>query len=559
VDGSGAPARRAEILIAEEKIAGLLPASVASSSSFQVDQVIEAAGRVVAPGFIDIHSHGDLVLARPPEEQLGLMAGRLAQGITTEIVGNCGLGVFPWSHPTLPVLRAVVAWMTPSGVDPEDAAPEWPWTDLLSYLSHLESNGVCVNAGALQPHGPLRIEQSGLDRSVSEGGGAGGLDRMSRRLEEALDAGAFGLSTGLIYPPGIYATPEEIARLARVVARRCGEMAFVASHIRGSSETLLPAVGELIDLARDAGVRVQHSHNEAVGRGHWRKIDQVLEKEENARQSGLGVAYDMFPYTAAATTMLAIYPPWSLEGGVEMLLRRLADPGQRRAIGEAIEEITPSWPPWTEKGWPHNLVKAVGWERITIGSVASPGNRPLEGMSLAELGRVKGLNPFDAISGLMVEEQGRVSQIIHEVSGEPGDETGIESLLRHPMGAVCTDANEFGMGKPHPAAYGTFPRVLGEYVRRRGLLSLETAIHKMTGYPASLLGLNDRGVIRPGAWADLVVFDLEAIDSEASFEEPRAMPRGVDCVFVNGQVVVRNGVIQNLPGKPAGKVLRRPA
>ena len=557
VDGTGAAARRADIVIEAGRIAAILPPGAPTTSrsdNLPQDQLLDASDQVICPGFIDIHSHGELIHTLPHAEQRELMTGRLGQGITTEIVGNCGTGIFPCTMAASKAVKAVASWMTPARPD-GSGREEWPWSDLSTYLGHLESNGILVNVGALQPHGPLRIEAAGLERELPGPDGADGMKIMARRLDEALDAGAFGMSTGLIYPPGIYTHTDEIISLARRLAQ-AAPSAFLASHIRGSSEMLLPAVAELLEVGRAAGVRVQHSHSEAVGRDHWPKLEKVLEMEEGSRRSGQEVAFDMFPYTAAATTMLAIYPPWSLTGGVHRLLERLADPGTREEIRVAIETTTPSWPPWTPAGWPHNLVAAVGWDQITIGSVASVMNRPHEGMSLADLGRARSRSPFDAISDLMIEEHGDVSQIIHGISGDEAHEEGIDALLTHPAGAVCTDANDFGRGRPHPAAWGTFPRVLARYVRERHLLTLEAAIRKMTGYPASLLGLKDRGVIRRGVWADLTIFDPETIGSQATFAAPRTAPAGIAAVLVNGTIAVLHGQMV-AASIPSGQVLRR--
>ncbi|HET9481953.1 MAG TPA: amidohydrolase family protein [Candidatus Polarisedimenticolia bacterium] len=552
VDGTGSPARRADVIVEGDRVAGVV---CGGSGPADPDALVEADGLHVCPGFIDVHSHGDLIHAMPFDVQRRLLSGRVTQGITTEIVGNCGLGVFPCAAATTRGLRAVASWMTPP--EAVEGAPhgDWAgglWSDLAGYLAHLESGDLLMNVGALQPHGPLRMETAGLQRREPDAT----LKRsMARRLEEALDAGAFGLSTGLIYPPGIFTTTDEIVDLARLVARRTGGAGLVASHIRGSSETLLDAVEELIEVGRRSGARVQHSHNEAVGPRHWPLIGKVLEMEEAARRSGVAVAYDMFPYTAAATMMIAIYPPWSLEGGVDRLLERLATPLERRAIGEAIESVSPRWPPWTVDGWPHNLVRAVGWDRITIGSVASRANRDVEGMSLQELGHARGLAPFDAISDLMIEEGGRVSQIIHGISGDEDHEEGIAMLLADGAGAVCTDASDFGKGKPHPAAYGTYPRVLGRFVRERHVLTLEEAIRKMTGYPAELTRLKDRGVVRAGAFADLVVFDAASIGSDATYDRPRTPASGIRNVLVNGVDVLPasdGGGVQ----RPGGRVVR---
>jgi len=568
VDGSGSPARPADLVVDGERIAAIGQPGSVSSASLRDLPVMDASGLMVCPGFIDIHSHGDLVLALPPAAQRQLLDGRISQGITTQIVGNCGLGVFPRTARSEPLLRAVVDWMTPRILADEqggggELAAEWPWSDLAGYLEHLENNGVWINAGTLQPHGPLRMEVAGLSRTPVDMTEAEAMGVMSRRLTEALDSGAFGMSTGLIYPPGLFASTEELATLAATMARAGGPAAFLASHIRGSSETLLEAVGELLDIGRSAGVPVQHSHSEAVGRDHWRKIETVLGMEESARTSGQPVSFDMFPYTAAATMMLAIYPPWALEGGVDRLLARLADPEARAAIGRSIETVRPSWhprPPWTPDGWPHNLVRAVGWDRITIGSVGTEDSVGLEGMSLSDLGRARGKTPFDAISDLMIEQQGMVSQIIHGISGDDVREEGLEMLLSHPAGCVCTDADDFGKGRPHPAAFGAFPKVLGRYVRDQALLGWEEAIHKMTGRPASLLGLGDRGVLRQGACADIVVLEPGKVDGAATFDQPRRTASGIVCVMVNGSVVhadAERSAFKDQEERPAGRVLRR--
>jgi N-acyl-D-amino-acid deacylase len=262
----------------------------------------------------------------------------------------------------------------------------------------------------------------------------------------------------------------------------------------------------------------------------------------------------MFPYTAAATTMAAIYPPWALEGGVEALVVRLRDPATRLRMRRDVETIAPSWPPWGEGGWAHNLVRAVGWERITVGTVAGASGRWAEGLDLAALAERSGRDPFEAISDLMVEQEGRVSQIIHGISGEEGSDGGLVALLADPHGAICTDANDTGRGLPHPAAYGTYPRVLGRFVRDRRVLPIEEAVRKMTAYPASILGLADRGVLRRGAAADVVVFDPRTIGSGATFAEPRVIATGVELVIVNGEIVCEGG---RLAGVSPGRVIRR--
>ena len=258
----------------------------------------------------------------------------------------------------------------------------------------------------------------------------------------------------------------------------------------------------------------------------------------------------MFPYPVAATMMLAIYPPWSLEGGLPRLLERLAHPPTRERIRRDIETVVPEWPPWKENGWPHNLVKAVGWDRIRISTVGSSRNNTSEGLSLSELGRQRDCDPFEAISDVMIEEEGNVGQFVLDISGEDG----LRQLVARPDIAFITDANDYGKGKPHPAAYGSFPRVLARYVREESLVSLPEAVRRMTSLPADILGLKGRGRLQVGAYADVVLFDSEDISDRATLEAPRRKALGVDTVLVNGCAVYRKGAAT---GTLPGQIVRR--
>src|SRR5262245_27296566 len=367
------------------------------------------------------------------------------------------------------------------------------------------------------------------------------MKKMRAMIDRAMKDGALGLSTGLIYPPGMYSDTDELKELARVVAAHDG---IYTSHIRGSSETLLPAVNELLEVGRSTGVRVHHSHNEAVGGAHWAKIDHVLALEEQAEREGVRVSFDMFPYTAAATMMIALYPPWALEGGVDCLIERLQDAPTRKRIERDIARRKPTWPPWRAQGWPHNLVRATGWEAIYIGYVESRRNKRYENRNLVELGKLMGKTPFDAISDLIIEERGQVSMLIFEVTGEREERALLSKYARHRLGAFCTDAEDYGRGLPHPAAYGAFARILARFVREDQTLRLEEAVRKMTSYPAQIFGLPDRGVIRPGAFADLVILDPQAVKDRASFQNPRRDGIGIRLVIVNGSIVFDNGELK---------------
>jgi N-acyl-D-aspartate/D-glutamate deacylase len=527
IDGTGQPAYPANIAIHNNRIAAI------GHLNAKAKQMIGARGLTVIPGIIDPHSHADLILPLDPPKQAALMRGKLAQGITTTIVGNCGLGCAPVANREAETtLRAVNAWMTPEPV-------AWKWRTIGEYLDTLGSNGLPLNVATLAPHGPIRISAMGLAKGAPS---RSQMRKMRAMVEQSMKDGALGLSTGLIYPPGMYSAPDELTELARVVADHDG---IYTSHIRGSSELLILAVRELLDLGRATGVRIHHSHNEAVGREHWPKIERVLRMEEDAEREGLRVSFDMFPYTAAATMMIAIYPPWSLEGGVDQLIERLRDGKTRERIRRDIERRRPAWPPWQPMGWPHNLVKATGWDAIRIGYVESRRNKRLENRSLAELARLTGQPPFDAISDLIVAERGQVSMLIFEVSGEREGRELLRQYATHRLGAFCTDAEDYGRGLPHPAAYGAFARIFAKFVREDGSLTLEEAVRKMTSHPAKIFGLRDRGVLRPGAIADLVLLDPKRVTDRATYDFPRRQATGIHAVLINGRVALENGELKN--------------
>lgn len=542
VDGTGLPEYEADVAVTGDRIVAI--GNLSETHAPSAHKIINAPGLTLIPGIIDPHSHADLILPLVPQRQAELLHCKLAQGITTTIVGNCGLGCAPVaSGETELILRAVNAWMTPQPV-------AWQWRTTGDYLDYLAANGLALNIATLAPHGPIRISAMGLTKDAPS---RAQLKKMRALTEQAMQDGALGLSTGLIYPPGMYSAPEELQSLASVVAQHDG---IYTSHIRGSSETLIPAVRELLDVARVTGVRVHHSHNEAVGHAHWPKIDRVLQMEEEAERAGLRVSFDMFPYTAAATMMIAIYPPWALAGGVEQLLARLQDKRTRARIRRDIERRKPIWPPWRENGWPHNLVGATGWDAIYIGYVESRKNKRYENRSLADLAKLTGKPPFDAISDLIIAERGQVSMLIFEVSGEREDRKLLAKYARHRLSAFCTDAEDYGRGLPHPAAYGAFARILAWFVRDDGVPGLTEAVRKMTSYPAQLFGLKDRGVIRPGAYADLVLLRPQQVTDRASFRHPRRTAIGMETVIVNGQIAFTQG---SVTPQLHGSVIRRAA
>ncbi len=534
LDGTGQSAYPADLAINGNRIAAL-----GQLQNLKARATINAENLTLIPGIIDPHSHADLILPLAPQRQAELLRCKLAQGITTTIIGNCGLGCAPLGNPAAEtILRAVNAWMTPEAIN-------WKWRTVGEYLDQLANNGLSLNIATLVPHGPIRISAMGLAKGKPS---RSQLKTMQAMTEQAMNDGALGLSTGLIYPPGMYSDFAELQALAEVVKSYDG---IYTSHIRGSSETLLPAVKELLNIGRTTGVRVHHSHNEAVGRAHWAKADRVLAMEEDAVKSGLRVSFDMFPYTAAATMMIALYPPWSLEGGVDVLLERLQDAKTRARIQHDIAQRKSSCAP---NGWPHNLVRATSWDAIRIGYVASRKNKRYENRSLRELAKLTGKEPFDAISDLLIEERGQVSMLIFEVSGEQESRELLSKYAKHPLSAFCTDAEDYGRGLPHPAAYGAFAKIFARFVREDKTLTLAAAVRKMTSYPAQIFGLQDRGVIRPGAFADLVLLDPKQIKDRATYAQPRRFATGIKCVIVNGSIALADGAWKD---QQSGVILKR--
>jgi N-acyl-D-amino-acid deacylase len=401
------------------------------------------------------------------------------------------------------------------------------------YLRAFDRGSTALNVVQLVGHGTLRVAAMGFARRPPT---AAELTAMQRMLGEAMEEGAWGLSTGLIYAPGSYATTEEIIEVAKAAVRQRG---FYASHIRGEGATLLAAVREAIRIGRDADLPVQISHVKASGRPNWGKVADALALVDEARAEGLDVMGDVYPYTASSTSLRTLLPDWVLEGGVESMLERIQDAAVRGQIRKEIQA------PGTGQG----LLDRIGWDNIMI--AWCPTRKEAEGRSIAEVAASRTLDPLDAVFELLRDAQGVASVIMFQL-----DESDLRRALAHPHvmigsdGSALATSGEMSAGKPHPRSYGTFPRVLGEYVREQRVLSLSEAVHKMTGLPARRLGLRDRGQIRAGARADLVVFDARRIADRATYDDPHRYAVGVEHVLVNGSIVIKDGEhTGSLPGR----------
>jgi len=521
VDGSGRPAFGADLRIRDGRIV-----EVGRIDPEEGAHGIDASGLVVSPGFIDIHSHSDITLLANLRAE-----SKVRQGVTTEVVGNCGGSAAP---------------LHGKEQEAERYGVEADWGTFAGYLERL-GKGVAVNVASLVGHGTVRqcvMDMEARAPTRDE------LEEMKGLVDEAMSGGAFGLSSGLVYPPGRYAETGELVELCRVVAKHGG---FYASHIRGERETIMEALGEAIEIGERAGVPVQVSHHPAKI-GAWGRSAETLAMMDEARSRGVDVACDMHPYIGGSTSLSALLPPWAQAGGPAMIVERLRNPDERGRIRlDMMEEKVPG-------PGPCGLVKRGMWEKILISSY--PEEWPI-GRNIVELATEMGVDPFDAYFDLL-----EASVAVGSVVGFYYNEEDIRSVLRHRWSMIGSDGyalapyGVLGGGRGHPRSYGTFPMVFRKYVRgvsrpelvydeAAEVVSLEEAVRKMTSLPAGRLRLGDRGLIRVGYWGDIIVFDPKRIADTATYLDPYRYPQGIEHVLVNGVEVVSGGEHTGaLPGKP---------
>ncbi|MDP8921554.1 MAG: amidohydrolase family protein [Chloroflexota bacterium] len=405
----------------------------------------------------------------------------------------------------------------------------WDWSRAGEYFASLERAGPVSNIAPLVGHGALRVAAMGFANRAPT---ADELATMRRLLAESLADGAVGLSSGLIYAPGFYSRTDELVALAEVLR---GSGRPYCSHVRGETKTLFEAHAEAVEIGERAGVPVQLSHLKAAGRENHGRADELLRLIERGRERGVEVTGDQYPYDAGSTRMAALLPPWSQEGGRELLLERLTVPAERERIKRDFAEGIPGW---------EDLAGAGGWENVRVSSVDR--NPAYLGKSIRQIADEQGKDPVDALCDVLLEERGRPTIVVRMM-----DERDVRTIMRHPLVMVGSDAI-VTRGKPHPRTWGTYPRVLGRYAREAGLLSLSEAVRKMTSFPAQKFGLWDRGLVRPGLAADLVVFDAATVLDRATPEDPEQPPLGMPHVLVNGAFAVRDG---RYTGARAGRVL----
>ncbi len=519
VDGSGSPWFKGSVAVKDGKIA-----DVGRLVNVTARHVINAQGLVVAPGFIDLHSHSDFTLLVDGNAQ-----SKIRQGVTTEILGE--------DSSAGPVLGPV--------------APEFDkglmryglirdWTTLGEYFARVERQGISLNIASYVGSGQVRAAVLGnVDRAPTPTE----LARMEELVDQAMRDGAIGLSSGLIYPPDLFAETSELITLARVAARSGG---IYTSHIRGEGSHWKKSVDEAIEISQKAGLPAHILHFKIDGHANWGQMAAQVREVQAARDRGVDITADQYPYIAAMTGLEMCIPPKFLEGTSEDVVKRLKDPKVRQQIRQAIATGLP--------GWEDNEVKSVGgWHGVLVASLQKPENKKYEGKRMDEVAKMMGRDPVDALLDLLVSEGGSAEAIYFSMS-----EADVELAMKQTWVGIGSDGSAVApemafMGKPHPRFYGTFPRVLGVYVRAKHVLTLPDAVRKMTSLSAAITGLSDRGLLRPGMAADLTLFDPQTVRDQATFENPLQYPRDIPYVIVNGVVVIDQD--QHTGAKP-GRVLR---
>ncbi|MBK3640579.1 amidohydrolase family protein [Streptomyces sp. MBT33] len=522
VDGSGEPSYRADVVVDGGRIVSIVKeAAAAGCQRPEARRELDAEGLVLSPGFIDMHAHSDLALLRDPDH-----SAKAAQGVTLEVLGQDGLSYAPVDDRTLAEVRRTITGWNGHGDD-----IDFDWRSVGEYLDRLD-RGIAVNAAYLIPQGTVRMLAVGWeDREATPGE----LDRMRQLVAEGMEQGAVGMSSGLTYTPGMYAEDAELTELCRVVASYDG---YYCPHHRSYGAGALEAYAEMVDLTREAGCSLHLAHatmNFGVNKG---RAPELLRLLDDALASGADITLDTYPYTPGCTTLAAMLPSWANEGGPEAVLERLADDYTAERIRHHMESVG--------SDGCHGV--PIEWETIEISGVSDPGLAGFVGRSVRESADLRGESPWATARHLLLRDR-LGSTILQHV----GHEENVRTIMRHPVHTGGSDGILQGT-KPHPRAYGTFPRYLGHYVRELGVLSLEECVAHLTSRPAARLRLPDRGLVREGYRADLVLFDPRTVAAGATYENPRTLPTGIPHVLVDGRFVIEDGRRTDVL---AGRAVRR--
>jgi len=511
IDGSGSPWYEGSVAVKNGRIVGVGRLNRATAK-----RVIDARGLTVAPGFIDLHCHSDYTLLVD-----GTAQSKIRQGVTTEILGEAAS-----AGPILgPAVEEFENETAPLG---QKDGLKRDWTTLGEYFARLERQGISVNVASYVGSGQARLDVMG---NVNRAPTPEETRKMEALVDQSMREGAIGLTSGLIYAPNMFAQKEELIDLARVAARYGG---LYTSHIRGEGTNSVTAIQELIETAEKAGLPSHILHFKINGQANWGRMSELIGVIEATRDRGLDITADQYPYLAGMTSLKQCLPPKYLEGTAEEMVRRLKDPKARAEVRRAMATGVP--------GWENNEVQECGgWHGVMLASCQRPENKQYEGKRMDEVARMMGKDPVETLCDLLIAEHAIPMAIYFSMS-----EADVELAMKQPWVGIGSDGAAVNpgmtfMGRPHPRFYGTFPRVLGVYVREKHVLTLSDAVRKMTSLPAQIIGLTDRGLLRPGMAADIVAFDAATVKDRATFEDPSQFPTGIPCVIGNGQVVIDQG------------------
>lgn len=522
IDGSGQPPQRVDVGVIGDRITRL-----GDLSGAEAGRIIDATGRIVAPGFIDVQGQSGTTLLAD-----GNGESHLRQGITTEIIGEGGSPAF---------------WV-PGADDGDGLAPfglTFDWKGFAGYFDKLRSRGTTINLGTFVPATAVRRTVIGLENRAPT---PEELARMEAIVDQGMKDGAFGLSSALIYVPGTFAKTEELVALAKVAAKYKG---IYISHVRGESFNLFNALDEAIGIGRDAGLPVVIYHLKVGAKANWGRMNDAISAINRANAAGIRVSATMYPYTAGGTGLAATLPLWVQEGGRDKMLERLKDPATRARARQEIETKIDGW---------ENLLMATTFDGIQIASVPREFDQSIIGKRISQLATERKADPWDVYFSLLIDTGGRVGALYHMMS-----EADVVTGLQAPFVSIGTDSaalrteGVLAQGSPHPRSYGTFPRILGKYTRDEKVLTLHQAVHRMTGLAAAQMGIRDRGLVRDGQHADLVIFNPDTIADTATYERPHQYPVGIDYVVVNGVTALEpNGLTGARPGRPIYGPARQP-
>ncbi|MEW6739956.1 MAG: N-acyl-D-amino-acid deacylase family protein [Nitrospirota bacterium] len=500
-DGSGSEPVETNIGISGDRITYL------GNEEIPAREAIDAKGLIVSPGFIDTHAHSEFNLLAD-----GRAEGKISQGVTTEINGNCGLSAAPLYGEAFEHREA----------DLKELGIKERWSTFKEYFNILRNKGIAINFATLCGHGNIRASVMGYKDIMPD---ENAMNEMKRLLLEAVEQGAKGISTGLIYPPGVYSTTDELIELCKTLNYSELRKLIYASHMRSEGDALIEAIEEVITIGREAHVNVHISHIKTAGERNWWKIDNAIELIERARNEDVNLTCDRYPYTAASTDLDTILPSWVYDGGVDEELRRLRDPDISKRIKAEIGQKDENY-----------------WKGVCISSVAKSENKWMEGESVFDIALKLEKRPEDVLFEILIDEKVRAGAIFFSMS-----EDNLKKFLSLPYAMIGSDSSVRSFsgptftGKPHPRAFGSFPRFISKYVKNEGLMPLSEAIKKMTYLPALAFGLKERGLIKEGFYADIAVFDHDKIIDRATFKEPYKKSEGIAYVFVNGKLAVKEG------------------